>query len=126
LIFVDSNIPMYLVGAPHPHKADSKLLLERLIADGQRLVTGRRSIAALDTREAIEPALETILDIVDDAFPVEKADVMRAAEIAQHRGKFSARDALHLAIMQRMQVKSILRFDAYFDRWPGLMRIHQI
>ena len=30
---------MYLVGAPHPHKADAQLLLERLVAAGHRLVT---------------------------------------------------------------------------------------
>ncbi len=30
MILVDSNIPMYLVGAPHPHKADAQRLLEKL------------------------------------------------------------------------------------------------
>jgi hypothetical protein len=41
LILVDSNIPMYLVGAPHPHKADAQRLLENLITDRQRLVRGQ-------------------------------------------------------------------------------------
>jgi len=59
-------------------------------------------------------------------YAIEKADVLRAAEIAQHRGKFSARDALHIATMQRMKVKSILSFDSDFDRWPGLTRIHRM
>jgi predicted nucleic acid-binding protein len=31
VILVDSNIPMYLVGAPHPHKADAQRLLEKLV-----------------------------------------------------------------------------------------------
>jgi predicted nucleic acid-binding protein len=39
VILVDSNVPMYLVGAPHPHKTDSQRALERLIAERQRLVT---------------------------------------------------------------------------------------
>ena len=39
MIFVDSNIPMYLVGADHPHKGASRSLLERAIADGEVLVT---------------------------------------------------------------------------------------
>jgi hypothetical protein len=34
---------------------------------------------------------------LDDVFAVEKADVLRAAEIAQHRASFSARDAVHIA-----------------------------
>ncbi|HKC23398.1 MAG TPA: VapC toxin family PIN domain ribonuclease, partial [Thermoanaerobaculia bacterium] len=27
MILVDSNVPMYLVGGPHPHKADAQRLL---------------------------------------------------------------------------------------------------
>src|SRR5438445_6914042 len=39
LILIDSNIPMYLIGAPHPHKSDAQRLLEKLVSDRQRLVT---------------------------------------------------------------------------------------
>jgi uncharacterized protein len=39
VIFVDSNIPMYLVGVGHPNKATAQILLESLIAEGERLVT---------------------------------------------------------------------------------------
>ena len=28
MIFVDSNIPMYLVGAAHPHKVEAQRVLE--------------------------------------------------------------------------------------------------
>ena len=30
MIFVDSNIPMYLVGAEHPNRAAARALLERI------------------------------------------------------------------------------------------------
>ncbi len=39
MILVDSNIPMYLVGAQHPHQHDAQRLLDDLIARGERLVT---------------------------------------------------------------------------------------
>src|SRR5258708_5713558 len=39
VIFVDSNVPMYLIGAAHPNKATAQVLLESLIAKGERLVT---------------------------------------------------------------------------------------
>jgi hypothetical protein len=39
VILGDSTIPMYLVGAEHPHKADVRRLLERSIAMRERLVT---------------------------------------------------------------------------------------
>jgi predicted nucleic acid-binding protein len=130
LIFVDSNIPMYLIGAAHPHKTDAQIILERLIAAGDRLVTDAEVLqeilhryTAIDRKNAIAPALRVTLDIVDVVIPIEKADVLRAAEITQ---RLSARDALHIAIMERHGIRSILSFDADFDRWPGLQRIHRV
>lgn len=133
MIFVDSNIPMYLIGAAHPHKTDAQVILERLIADGQRLVTDAEVLqeilhryTAIDRREAIRPALQVTLDIVDEVFPIDKAEVLRAGEITQNPALLSARDAVHVSVMERHGVRSILSFDADFDRWPGLQRIHRI
>ena len=133
MIFVDSNIPMYLVGAEHPHRTESQILLERLTAAGQQLVTDAEVLQeilhryiSIDRRNTIDRAFDVLLKTVDDVFAVEEADVLRAAEIAQHRGSFSARDAVHIAVMEHHGVRSILSFDADFDRWPGLRRIHAI
>jgi len=38
----------------------------------------------------------------------------------------SARGALHIAVMERHGIRSILSFDADFDRWPGLERIYRV
>ncbi len=133
MIFVDSNIPMYLIGAAHPHKTDAQVILERLIASGQRLVTDVEVLqeilhryTAIDRREAIGPALQVTLDIVDEVISIEKAEVLRAAEIVQNRAVLSARDAVHIAVMERHGIRSILSFDGDFDHWPGLERIHRI
>jgi hypothetical protein len=133
LIFVDSNIPMYLIGAAHPHKADAQVILERLIASGQRLVTDVEVLqeilhryTAINRREAIGPALQATLDIVDAVISIEKTDVLRAGEIVQNRASMSARDAVHIAVMERHGIRSILSFDSDFDRWPGLERIHRV
>src|ERR1017187_3894967 len=63
-----------------------------------------------------------VLEVVDDVFGIEKADVLRAGEIAQNYALLSARDAVHIAVMERHGIRSILSFDADFDRWPGLKR----
>ena len=124
---------MYLIGAPHPRKSEAQILLERLIAAGHRLVTDAEVLqeivhryAAIGKREAIGPAFQLLLDVVDDILPIDKTDVLRAGEIAQNRALLSARDSLHIAIMERHGIRSILTFDAAFDRWPGLKRIHRI
>jgi len=133
LIFVDSNIPMYLIGAAHPHKTEAQVILERLIAAGERFVTDAEVLqeilhryTAIERREAIGPALQITLDLIDEVFPIEKAEVLRAGEIAQNRALLSARDAVHIAVMERHSIRSILSFDRDFDRWPGLQRIHRI
>ena len=124
---------MYLVGKPHPHKTEAQVLLERMVALKQRLVTDVEVLqeilhryVAINRRDAIAPAMKVTLDLVDDVFPVERADVLRAGEIVQNRALFSARDAVHIAIMERYGIDSIMSFDADFDRWPGLKRIHRI
>ncbi len=133
MIFVDSNIPMYLIGAAHPHKTEAQVILERLIAGGERLVTDAEVLqeilhryTAIEKREAIGLAFQVTLDVVDEVFPIEKAEVLRAGEIAQNRALLSARDAVHIGVMERHSIRSILSFDRDFDRWPGLQRIHRI
>ncbi len=133
MIFVDSNIPMYLIGAAHPRKTEAQVILERLIAGGERLVTDAEVLqeilhryTAIEKREAIRPALQVTLDVVDEVFPIKKAEVLRAGEITQNRALLSARAAVHIAVMERHSIRSILSFDSDFDRWPGLKRIHRI
>jgi len=130
LIFVDSNIPMYVVGADHPNKSASQRLLETLIVQGERLVTDAEVLqeilhryAAIDRRDAIQPAFEALLGVVDEVFPVERRDAERARDLLQATRKLSARDALHVAIMERQNVSSILSFDTGFDRVPGVTRV---
>ena len=130
MIFVDSNVPMYLVGAPHPHKVDAQRLLERCVADDERLVTDAEVLqeilhryAAISRRDAIGPAFEALLTVVDQVFPIELADVERARDILLSNTSLSARDAIHAAVMERRSVSTILTFDGGFDSLPGLRRL---
>ena len=124
---------MYLIGAPHRHKTEAQVIVERLIASGQRLVTDAEVLqeilhryTAIEKREAIGPALKVTLDITDEVFSIQKADVLRASEIVQNPAKLSARDAVHIAVMEHRGVRSILSFDADFDLWPSLNRIYTV
>jgi predicted nucleic acid-binding protein len=130
LILIDSNIPMYLVGARHPLKVDAQRLIERAIANGERLVTDAEVLqeilhryVAIARRDAIQPAFDALLGVVDEVFPVERADVERAKTIVLGSASLSARDAIHLAVMARMQVQRIMGFDAGFDGYPGVLRV---
>jgi predicted nucleic acid-binding protein len=129
VIFIDSNVPMYLVGAPHRHKTDAQHALERAIADRERLVTSVEVLqeilhryVAIGHREAIQPAFDALLGVADEVFSIELADLERAKTIV-YGNKHSARDALHIATMERRRVARIMSFDSGFDGHPGITRI---
>ena len=121
---------MYLIGKAHPHKVDTQRFLEQLSAESRRLVTDAEVLqeilhryVSIDRRDAIQPAFDALLAIVEDVFPVHGASVERAKAIVLARRKLSARDALHLAVMEEQGVKEILTFDAGFDGYPGITRL---
>lgn len=131
MIFVDSNVPMYLIGAPHPHKVDAQRLLERAIADREKLVTSAEVFQEilhrygyLNRRDAIQPAFDALRGVVDDIYPVEFPQVERAKTLLLGRPHLRARDALHVATMERHGINRIMSFDTDFDDLPGIIRIH--
>ena len=130
MVFIDSNVPMYLVGADHPHKVDARRLLEGLISNGERLLTSAEVMqeivhryVAIRRRDAIQPAFDALLGVVDEVYPVERGDVEAAKTVLDGLPALSARDALHVAVMKRRDVQRILSFDGGFDGVPGLERI---
>jgi predicted nucleic acid-binding protein len=130
MIFVDSNIPMYLVGGAHPHKDDARRLLERFVAERTSLVTDAEVFqeilhryVAIDRRDAIKATFAVLLDLVDEVYPIQLSDAERARDLVLGKRKLSARDAIHLAVMERNGIKRILSFDSGFDGISGLIRI---
>ncbi len=130
MIFVDSNIPMYLVGAPHPHKTDARRWLEELVSGQERLVTDAEVLQEILHRyvailrpDAIQPAFNALLGVVDEVFAVDQAAVEHAKGIVLGQKGLSARDAVHLAVMKIRGIKRILSFDRGFDGFPGITRL---
>jgi uncharacterized protein len=130
VILVDSNIPMYLIGSPHPHKTDAQRLLEKLVADRERLVTDAEVLqeilhryVAIDRRDAIQPAFDALLGVVDEVLIVDGRAVERAKQIVLGYRQLSARDALHLSVMEQNGIRQIASFDSGFDAFPGIARL---
>ncbi|MGA2353148.1 MAG: type II toxin-antitoxin system VapC family toxin [Terriglobales bacterium] len=130
MILVDSNIPMYLVGASHPHKSDTLRLLEKVLNDRQRLVTDAEVLqeilhryVAINRRDAIQPAFDALLGIVDQVLAIDQKILERAKGIVLGYRQLSARDAIHLAVMEQHGIETILTFDSGFDGFPGVKRL---
>ena len=121
---------MYLVGAPHPHKSDAQRRLERLINDRERLVTDAEVLqeilhryVAIKRLDAIQPAFDAILRIVDEVIAIDLAAVEKAKQIVLAYRHLPARDAVHLAVMKQRGISRILSFDSGFDTVPGVTRL---
>jgi predicted nucleic acid-binding protein len=72
--------------------------------------------------DAVEPAMRSIIEIVDQVFPIERTDVELARDIVLE-ARLYARDAIHVAVMRRRGVDRIMSFDRGFDQVPGIVRI---
>lgn len=130
MILVDSNIPMYLIGAAHPLKFEARRLVDRSFAEGVPLVSDAEVFqeilhrySALRRVDAIRPAFQWLTEVTDSVFPVDLADVERARDVLESESGLSARDALHVAVMRRHGVERILSFDAGFEGVRGITRI---
>ena len=130
MILGDSNVPMYLVGAPHPHKVDARRLLEELVTDNCRLVTDAEVLqeilhryVAINRRDAVQPCFDALLSIVDEVIPITLETMSAAREIVLGNPELTARDAVHLAVMRNHGIEQVLSFDRHFDGLPGVARL---
>ena len=130
MVFIDSNVPMYLVGTAHPNKADAQRRLEGLVTERVRLVTDAEVFTeilyrytTLERRGSIQPALDALLGVVDEVLPMDRDTVERAKQLVLQYPSLPVRAALHVAAMQRHGIETVLSFDAAYDRIPGLTRL---
>lgn len=130
MVFIDSNIPMYLIGASHPLKDRSKLILGELVRSKRRLVTSAEVLQELCHRygaihklDFLQPAFDVLYGLVDQVFPVTKEDVEASKTLVLGYKNLSARDALHVAVMKNLGIQDLLSFDKDFDRFSWIRRI---
>jgi len=130
VIFVDSNVPMYVVGAAHPNKDRVLAVLAQLVGEGERLVTDvevyqeiLHRYTAIRRLDAIDAAFASLDALTDEILPFGISEVRAAKALLDSVDGLSARDALHVAVMRRAGIHRILSFDQGFDVCPGVDRL---
>ena len=130
MIFVDSNAPMYLVGEDHPNKHRAIDEVDRLLLAGELLVTDAEvyqeilyRYSATQRFDALDDAFRTLDHIVSATISIHKSHIERARDILDSVRTISARDALHLAVMELTGIQRILSYDRGFDVVPGIERL---
>ena len=121
---------MYLIGSEHPLKPAARRAVEDALAADEVLCSDAEVFQeilhryrAVGRPEDIDAAFAVLHGIIDVAYPIEIADVERARRLLSTTKGLSARDALHIAVMQAHDVGLVMSFDRGFDGIPGLERI---
>ena len=130
MIFVDSNVPMYLVGSHHPNQERAIVLIDELVDDGERLITSvevyqeiLHRYTSIRRPQSIDEAFGVLDDLVDRALPYGMREIREARALLATVPGLSARDALHVAVMRTAGCSHVLSFDAGFDSCPGIVRV---
>lgn len=131
MIFIDSNIPMYIIGADHPNKNRCRIILENLIANNTRLVTSAEIIQeichrykAIDRTEYIQIAVDALYGIIDEVYSITEKNALNSKDLLLLYPSLSSRDSLHISVMQNLGIKKIFSFDSGFDQIQHIERIY--
>lgn len=129
--FIDANVPIHASGRPHPNKEPCLRIL-RLVAEQprsfitdvevlQELLHRYRSSGRWTLgREVLRGFAEVMRDRIQ---PVLARDIDLATDLADRLPGVSARDLVHVAVMERLGADRIISADSDFDRIPGLTRL---
>ena len=130
MVFVDSNVPMYVAGREHALRDPARRFLERARAGEVEICTSTEVLqeilyryAALGRRDLAGDVYDLFVQLCPVVLPVTLADTDRARHLVTGAPGVSVRDAVHAAVMLNHDVTDIATFDRGFDAIPGVSRV---
>jgi uncharacterized protein len=130
MVFVDSNIPMYVAGRDHALRDPARRFLARAQAGEVDICTSTEVLqeilyrySALKRLDLAASVYDLFVQLCPTVLPVTLADTDRAKSLLVGAPGTSARDAVHAAVMLNHDVVEIATFDEAFDRIDGVSRL---
>jgi predicted nucleic acid-binding protein len=130
MIFIDSNIPMYVAGRDHPLRGPAMRVLERVRAGELDACSSTEVLKEILYRYAGLKRLDLARDVYNlfvglcpVILPVTLADTDRARDLLGAGPGVAVRDAIHAAVMLNNDVCEIATFDEGFDAIDGIKRV---
>src|SRR5580765_3224399 len=106
MVFVDSNVPMYVAGRDHPLREPARRFLERARAGEVEICTSTEVLQEILYRYAGLRRLDLAVAVYDlfvqlcpTVLPVTLADTDRSKSLLTGTSGLGVRDALHAAVM---------------------------
>lgn len=129
MVFVDSNVPMYVAGRDHPLRGPAQRFLERARAGDIDICTSTEVLqeilyryAALNRRDLAGSVYDLFVQLCPIVHGVTLADTDRARRLIEEHPSLGVRDAIHAAVMLNQDIRTIATFDRGFDDIDGVDR----
>ncbi len=130
MVFVDSNVPMYVAGREHPLRDPARRFLERARSGDVDICTSTEALqeilyryTALKRLDLAASVYDLFVQLCPTVFPVTLADTDRAKALITSARGVSVRDAIHAAVMLNHDVREIATFDEGFGGIAGIERV---
>ena len=132
LTFLDVNVPMYAAGQSHTYR-DACAWLMTEVANGRLAVAIDVEIiqeilyrfGALRRWDIAVTMAFSLLELVPMVYPIRLAESHLSIDLFEryaHKG-VTARDVLHVAVMQQNDLQRIISTDEHFDAFAGITRL---
>jgi hypothetical protein len=130
VIFIDSNVPMYVAGRDHPLREPARRFLGRVRAGELDACTSTEVLQEILYRyhglkrpDLAAEVYDLFVQLCPVVLPVTLADTDRAKALLSGKTPVGVRDALHAAVMLNNGVRDIATFDTGFDDIPDVVRV---
>lgn len=130
MVFVDSNVPMYVAGREHPLRDPARRFLERARSGVVEICTSTEVLqeilyrySGLKRLDLAAAVYDLFVQMCPTVLPVALADTDRAKLLLTGTPGLSARDAIHAAVMLNHDISDVATFDEAFDLVSGLTRV---
>lgn len=132
-VFIDTNIPIYAGGKPHPNKEPCANVIMAIAKGEIQAVSSAEVLQEILHRHCLTKErakgikmLHEFRELLSDIFPVTIKEVNMAATFLEKYPDIEARDAIHIATMLTNDIKLILSTDKHLDDIQGVKRIDPI
>jgi hypothetical protein len=130
VVFVDTNILMYVAGREHPHQEPCRQALALIAQEVVEAVTSTEvhqeilhRYLSLGRPEDARSVSKTLQSIVPRTLAVDLADIVRARDLSIIYPTVPARDLVHAAVMLNHGITTVLSVDRHFDNIHEIVRL---
>lgn len=131
-MLLDVSVPMYAAGQPHPHKEACAWVMTQVAAERLHVAIDTETIqevlyryGALRRWDIATAMASDLLDLIPTVYAVWPADVRNAIALFKQYAPagVTARDVIHVAVMQNNGLSEIISTDEHFDRVAAIRRL---